>query len=305
MRKEEIEIILAAVGLGGPFPDAARGPEALVNAGMEERFKKLGLKAYRGPLLKIEGKDPTPGHSNCRYLESLLPFLKSLYAATTKALDQQRLPLILGGDHSLSIGSTKAAIDFVRRKCGKDAKIGLLWVDAHPDVNTPLTTQSGNIHGMSVAALLGEGQAELCSIGDANSHLSPDMIAYIGLRDVDPPEKKFIRDRNILAFTMKEVDLLGIGEVCRQALKKMEQADAFVLSFDLDVIDPRFAPAVATPVRGGLSFRESHLVMELVAASQKLCAIEVVEFNPALDQSQSTLTVALDLIESALGKSIL
>lgn len=305
MRSENIEIVAAGVGMGGPSPEAAHGPNMLLKALLIERLEKLGVNVFETHILDVPQPTSEPKDRSCRYVEQLAPYLRRLCETTKDIASRGSLPLVLGGDHSLSIGSVKGIAEQVREESGPEAIVGLLWVDAHADINTPSISPSGNIHGMSVAALLGDGHPDLTSVGSSQPAIRADSVAYIGIRDLDDGEKHYIRDHGIYAATMKDIDRCGMGAICDQALELVNRADAIVLSFDLDVIDPRLAPAVATPVRGGLTFRESHLVMELVAEQKKLRSIEVVEFNPSLDESDTTQEIALDLIESALGKSIL
>lgn len=305
MRSQKIEILAAGTGLGGPTPKSAQGPRTLLKADLSKRLQTLGIQVEQEMLFDAPPPSGHPKDPKCRYVEDLAPFLRKLYDATKSVCSRGNFPLVLGGDHSLAIGTVKGVADQLREEMGKDATLGLLWVDAHPDIHNLSTTISGNIHGMSASVLLGEGHADLVGIGERQPAISKEHLAYVGLRDVDRDEKRIIKEKGIYAASMKEVDQYGLGKVMEEALEVVTQADAFVVSLDLDVIDPQFAPAVATPVRGGFTLRESHLVMELVAEQEKLRSVEIVEFNPSRDEQTATQDIALDLIESSLGKSIL
>lgn len=308
MQSSNYEVLGAAFGLASYDRRTVKAPAALRKAGLIERLERLepiGVKIFDSGDLpeppERPGRDP-----KLRHLDEVLSFagevitkLRAIYAAG-------RRPILLGGDHSISMASISVAAEQLRATFGPKAELGLLWVDAHADINTPETTPTGNIHGMPIAHLLGRGQPDLVNLCGFAPKLYPHNVVYIGLRDVDPGEREAIRELGITAYSMKDVDLLGIGEVCRRAYEQLSRATRFVVSFDLDVCDPWIAPGVGTPVRGGLSFRESHLIMELAAEQQdRLMALEVVEYNPELDINSLTGEIAIGLIESALGKTIL
>lgn len=228
---------------------------------------------------------------------------RALAEKTTTALEHGRIPLILGGDHSLSIGSITAVSNFYRRT-GRE--IGVLWVDTHADINTPETSPSHNIFGMSAAFLLGMIPGAFQSLQRPAPALRPENLVYVGLRDLDPGEKIHIRDRQITAYTTKEVDIYGMADVVRRALRQLKQNTAgYVVTFDLDVCDPALVPGTGTKVRGGLTYREAHLLLELVADEGGLLSFEMVELNPTLDQDFTTAELAVSLCESVAGKQIL
>jgi arginase len=226
-----------------------------------------------------------------------------LYDVASRALNEGAVPVVLGGDHSLAAGSVAATADYIRRTT--NTPLGLIWVDAHGDMNTPQTSPSGNVHGMPLAALLGQEPTELASIGTSPSVL-PQHTALIGIRNLDEKEKGKIRASGVHVFTMKDIDREGIAVVAERALDIASSGTGGIhVSFDLDACDPTFAPGVGTPVKGGLDYREAHMVMELVADSQRLVALDLVEVNPTLDLRNATAEFAAELALSALGKRIL
>jgi len=210
---------------------------------------------------------------------------------------------VLGGDHSLAAGSVAASADWVRRT--QDRPLGLIWIDAHGDMNTPASSTSGNVHGMPLAALLGNEPAELSTIG-SNPSISPDHTVLVGIRNIDEEEKAQIRASGIHTFTMKDIDRSGIAVIAERAIAIATSGTGGVhVSFDLDVCDPVIAPGVGTPVKGGFDYREAHMIMELVADSQQLVALDLVEVNPTLDIRNTTAEFGTELALSALGKNIL
>jgi arginase len=228
---------------------------------------------------------------------------QKLYDTSLKVLETNALPLVLGGDHSLAAGSVAASAEWVRRTASKP--LGLIWVDAHGDMNTPETTTSGNVHGMPLAALLGKEPAELASIGFTPSVL-PQHTVLLGIRNLDDDEKGSIRASGVHVFTMKDIDRDGIASVVERALAlAADGTGGLHVSFDMDVCDPAIAPGVGTPVKGGLDYREAHMVMELVADTRALIALDLVEVNPTLDIRNTTAEFGAELALSALGKRIL
>jgi arginase len=309
MLVRNFDLVGAAFGLATYHRGNAKAPGYLRKAGLLEKLHRIETEDHRifdsGDISEpaITTKQPDP---RLKYLEEVLRFSNDLIPTLRKVYEAGRSPLLIGGDHSISIASIGVAAEALKKRSGASARLGVLWVDAHADINTPETTPSGNIHGMSLAHSLGYGNSQLCQLCGFTPKLLPENLIYIGLRDLDPGEKETIKRLGIKAFTMREVDELGAGEVCRSAFEYMEKnTDGFVLSFDLDVCDPVIAPGVGVPVRGGLSFREAHLVMEMAAQTRNLLSIEVVEYNPDLDINGVTGEMAMGLIESALGKSIL
>jgi arginase len=299
-------VISGSYGLGAGIRNPSRGPQVLRDNGLIERLRALGVEVVDG------GDEPEPASSGpgpdlkLKYIDQLLEFSKRFGKRIDTAWEQGYCPVILGGDHSVSITSFAHSAKAIKAKYGPDAELGLLWVDAHGDLNTPETSPSGNIHGMSVATLLGVGDQRLCAIGGTGPKLKTDNLAFIGPRLLDDGEKEFIKKNQIACFTMKEIDYLGIGEVCRRAFEKVSKnTKGFILSFDLDSCDPSFAPAVGTPVRAGLTFREAHLIMELAADHENFLGVEMIEYAPQRDIQGMTSELAIALLESALGKRIL
>jgi len=275
------------------------GPSAIRYARLQEELEQIGL------VVSDAGNVPTPlaecspaGSVRVRYADAIARVAAEVDREVSGLLEAECLPVILGGDHSLSLGTVAA----VARRY---PEVGILWMDAHADFNTPQTTPSGNVHGMVLACLAGCGDERLVWVGGFAPKVRPERIALVALRAVDPPEAALLREFGVTAFTMAEVDERGIAAVMREAIRIAASGGALHLSLDLDAVDPMYAPGVATPVAGGLSYREAHLAMELVAASKALVSMEVVEVNPILDDHNRTGRLATELIASALGKRIL
>ena len=222
--------------------------------------------------------------------------MSELYLRCQQAYDQQRIPITLGGDHSVAIGSVSASV--------AQGRAGVLWVDAHGDFNTPSTSPSGNVHGMPLAVLLGQGDQRLTAVGGGASHLRGEDVVLLGIRALDPLEKAALKQARVRVFSMREIDERGMHQVGRDALAALSHCDSLHVSLDVDALDPVAAPGVATPVRGGLSYREAQLLMELVADTKKLAALDIVEVNPMLDVRNQTAKTAVELALSALGQSI-
>jgi arginase len=280
------------------------GPSALRIAGLSARITDLAR------IVVDQGDVPAPipetrhtSDERKKYIHEIARVCETLYTTVTDSLDSGALPVILGGDHSLAAGSVAASADWVTRTFSK--RMGLLWVDAHGDMNTPETTTSGNVHGMPLAALLGQEPAELAAIGSTPSVL-PEHTVLLGIRNLDEREKDRIRASGVHVFTMKDIDRDGIAVIAERALALASAGTGGIhVSFDMDACDPTVAPGVGTPVRGGLDYREAHMVMELVADSQQLVALDLVEVNPTLDLRNATAEFGAELALSALGKRIL
>jgi arginase len=238
-----------------------------------------------------------------KYIREIARVCTKLYQQVYQSLTDGALPIVLGGDHSLAAGSVGAAADFAAADGGE---IGLLWIDAHGDMNTPATTSSGNVHGMPLAALLGSEPAELSKIGQRSPKVRADRTVLIGVRNLDDQEKESIREAKIHVFTMKDIDRHGIAVVMKRALALAgKDTKGIHVSFDLDVCDPAIAPGVGTPVKGGLDYREAHMVMEMVADSGRLAGLDLVEINPILDTQNQTAILGTELALSALGMRII
>jgi arginase len=307
MDDRPFELLGAAFGAGGVSDFAARGPETLRAKGVYERIKMLGVEVHRGgdvaPDADVSATKAIEGLKNYSEVKA---FCDIFSERVMKCYREERRPIILGGDHSVSIASVSAASAYVRETGGEEANIGLLWIDAHADLNTRDTTPSGHIHGMAVATLIGLATTGMVDLFGFAPKVRPENIALVGLRDVDPGERDFLRHNNIAAYSMKEIDMRGVGAITQEALDIVtDGTSGFAVSFDLDVCDPNFAPAVDTPVRGGLTLREAHLVMELVAERDNLLLLELMELNPHRDDQGETCELGISMLESALGKTIL
>ncbi len=300
-----VEIIGAPLDLGAGRRGTDMGPSAMRIARLGDRIATLGCQVTdRGDVAIAPPEMQSPSDARKKYIAPIARVCRQLYRAASAAHRAGALPIIVGGDHSVAAGSVGATVAAARRE---RERIGLVWVDAHADMNTPDTTTSGNVHGMPLAALLGPEPKELAAIGRrGRSQLYPDNVVLIGIRSLDPQERARVRESGATVFTMKEVDRLGMAAVATQALALAGEGTAGVhVSFDLDVCDPSIAPGVGTPVRGGLSYREAHLLMETVADSGRLRALDLVEINPTLDNRNETAELAVELALSALGRRIL
>jgi arginase len=299
-----VHIIGVPLDLGGARRGVDMGPSALRIAGLGEAIARLGRQVIdKGnlPAPIAETEDALDRHK--KYIEPIAAVCHALYTSCLASLEAGALPVVLGGDHSLAAGSVAASAEWIRRL--NDKPLGLIWVDAHGDMNTPQTTSSGNVHGMPLAALLGQEPRELATIGRTPS-IRPEHTVLVGIRNLDEDEKGQIRASGVHVFTMKDIDRQGIATIAERAIEIASAGTGGIhVSFDLDVCDPSVAPGVGTPVRGGLDYRESHVIMELVADSNQLIALDLVEVNPTLDNRNTTAEFAAELAQSALGKRIL
>jgi arginase len=299
-----VHLIGAPLDLGGGRRGVDMGPSALRIAGIGEQIAALGRDTIdQGNVAAPIRELAREGDARKKYIDEIAAVCRRVHAITRASLDAGALPVVIGGDHSVAAGSVAASADAVRAWTGKP--LGMIWVDAHGDMNTPDTSQSGNVHGMPLAALLGQAPEELSSIGTSPS-LRPEHTVLVGIRNLDDREKDQIRAAGVHVFTMKDVDRDGIARVAERALALASAGTGGLhVSFDLDVCDPSVAPGVGTPVRGGLDYREAHMLMELVADSQRLVALDLVEVNPTLDVRNTTAEFAVELALSALGKRII
>jgi len=299
-----VHIIGVPLDLGGGRRGVDMGPSALRIAGLSEQIARLGYNVIdKGDLVTPIPETKKPENAKKRYAKEIGKVCQKLYDVALKSLDEGALPLVLGGDHSLAAGSVAASATFVRKMQQKP--IGVIWVDAHGDMNTPDSTESGNVHGMPLAALLGHEPIELSAIGGSPSVL-PQHTVLVGIRNLDDREKERIRAAGVHVFTMKDIDRDGIAKVAERALAlASEDTGGIHVSFDLDVCDPAIAPGVGTPVKGGFDYREAHMMMEMLADSRRLVALDLVEVNPTLDIRNATAEFATELALSALGKNIL
>lgn len=297
----KVAVIGVPLDLGTDRRGTDMGPSAIRYARLQKVLIETGHEVVdRGNVSVPVAEARQAGRQNAKFIDEVVQVVSDVADEVEAACRSGELPLILGGDHSLSIGS----IAGMARCIGN---FGVLWIDAHGDFNTPETSPSGNIHGMPLAASAGLGAEALTSLDGRVPKVPPDRIVMVGVRELDPGEKQLIREHGIRVFTMKEVDELGIARVMREALELVSAGGLrpFHVSFDMDVIDPMFAAGVGTPVPGGLTYREAHLGMELVAEAGGLCSLELVEVNPILDTGNRTARLGVELVASALGKRIL
>jgi len=298
-----VHLIGVPIDLGAGRRGVDMGPSAFRIAGIRDQIANLGWSTIdKGNLATPIPETQVPADTSKKYVHDIAKVCQELYDYAMKSLEEGALPLVLGGDHSLAAGSVAASADWIRRTTSKP--LGLVWIDAHGDMNTPATTESGDVHGMPLAALLGQEPLELASIGSTPSVL-PQHTVLVGIRNLDQREKEAIRASGVHVFTMKDIDRDGIATVAERALALAARDTGGIhVSFDMDVCDPSIAPGVGTPVKGGFDYREAHLIMELVADSGQLVALDLVEANPTLDIRNTTAELGTELALSALGKKI-
>ena len=299
-----VSIIGAPCGYGASVAGVDLGPAAMRVAGLRQRVAGLGYEVRDMGDLRIESpSEPPPQGEKLRYLREITAACERLASDVKTALGGGELPIVLGGDHSIAIGSVSGVTSFY---ASRGETVGLIWFDAHADMNTPETSPSGNIHGMPLAVLLGQGAPELTGIEGFSPKLDPRLCAHIGARDVDPGERELIRQLGIRFFTMREIDERGMSACVDEAIHIAAKATAgYHVTLDVDALDPGDAPGSGTVVRGGLTYREAHLAMEKIAEAGGALALEVVEINTALDINNRTAELGVELILSALGKTIL
>ena len=308
---KKVALIGAPLGFGAGTVGSELGVEAMRLAPLRGRrlidvVRGLGYEAVdKGNVEILKPRDLARPGENPRYLPEMLASSRNIAAVVSAALDEGFLPVILGGDHSIAIGSVTGIAEHFRR-IGES--FGLIWFDAHADINTPETSQSGNVHGMPLAAILGHGSEKLVELGGFSPKLDSRYFAHVGARDLDEGEKLAVHSMGLRDhfFTMSDIDKRGMLECVRDAISIASQAPGgYAVTFDVDMIDPRFAPGSGTLVRGGATYREAHLALELIAEQGGMRSFEIVEVNPMLDQSNITVELACELILSALGKTIL
>ena len=302
--KGTVLVIGVPMDLGAGRRGVDMGPSAIRIGGLHEKLAQMGAAAEDAGNIEVKIPEEAPrGEKKQMYLEEIAQVCKRLSKRVAQTLEEAKFPLILGGDHSLAAGSVAGTSHFYRKQ---KRKIGLIWIDAHTDMNTSETSSSGNVHGMPLAAILGVGPRELSEIEGYVPKVDVANTVVIGVRSVDVRERGNIKEAGLRVVTMKELDVRGLPAVMEEALEIASEGTAgFHCSFDLDVVDPQVAPGVGTPVRGGINYRESHLAMEMVADSDKLLSLDCVEVNPVLDSENNTGLLAVGLICSALGKKIL
>jgi arginase len=299
-----IHVLGVPMDLGSGRRGVDMGPSAIRIAGIAERLKDLGNKVLDEGDIDIRNvEELRVGDLKARYLKEITRASRILCQRVEKIVEKGGFPLVLGGDHSIAVGTVSGVGSYCRRK---RKKMGILWIDAHGDINTPATSPTGNIHGMPLAAVLGLGPEELATIGGDFRKVSPDNIALVGIRSLDEGEKKHLRKLGVHVYTMSDIDRQGIHRVMKKALRNVtENTDYLHVSFDLDAVDPTVAPGVGTPVKGGLDYREAHLIMEFIADAGLMSSLEIVEVNPILDEHNTSAEFAVELVQSAFGKKIL
>lgn len=304
MRQSHIAIIGAPLDLGQGRRGVDMGPSAVRVANLNRRLAALNYEVEDLGNVRIEQPETLPeGAKHARYLPEIMATCLRLAAMVENELDRDRAPLVLGGDHSVAIGTVTGVASHFRKQ---DKRIGLIWVDAHADMNTPETSPSGNIHGMPLACCVGMGPPELTQLLGFSPKVDPHQVAIVGLRDVDLLERGHVRNSGVRAFTMRDIDETGLRAVMEQAIGiASEGTTGFHLSLDMDWVDPQDAPGVGTPVRGGATYREGHLAMEMICDSGGMLSMEVVEVNPVIDEVNRTADLAVELVMSAMGKKIL
>jgi len=303
-KKRNIEIIGIPVDLGQDRRGVDMGPSAIRIADLEERLEALGHKVLDyGDVDVVIPETQKVGQGKLKYKVPILAACDELRKQVERSMGEGRMPLVLGGDHSIAIGSVAGTSNHFARS---GESIGLIWFDAHGDANTPETTPSGNIHGMSLAVAMGMGDTDLVNLGGRSPKVLPRNTVLIGIRDLDPGERETLKKLGVNVYTMRDLDERGMRDVLDEAIGIAADNTAGIhLSFDLDVVDPEDAPGTGTPVWGGITYREAHLAMEMLADRAQIVALDLVEVNPVLDNQNMTGILAAELAQSLLGKRIL
>jgi arginase len=304
MRNRDIAILGAPLDLGAGRRGVDMGPSALRLAGIGPRVAALGYSVEDLGNVFVDQPESTPsGPSRAKYLSQITTACSALADMIDRTVREDRFPLVLGGDHSVAVGTIAGVSNAYRQQ---QERIGVIWIDAHADMNTPDTSPSGNVHGMPLACCIGKGPEELVNILGYSPKVDPANVVLVGIRDIDAIERQCVRESGVTPFTMRDVDERGLREVMEKALSIAGAGTAGIhLSLDMDVVDPDEAPGVGTPVRGGITYREAHLAMEIICDSRRLISMEIVEVNPVLDEANRTADLGVELVLSALGKRIL
>ncbi|MCG2784039.1 MAG: arginase [Anaerolineae bacterium] len=293
----KIDIIGVPVDLGAGRRGVDMGPSAIRYAHLQQELEKLGYEVHdKGNVEVPIAETCNVNEPKLRYIDCIVPMARRTAGAVATSIQAGRFPVVLGGDHSIALGSIRGA--------ARQRKIGVLWVDAHADFNTPETTPSGNIHGMPLAALCGYGDRRLVQLWEETVPvIDPRRVAIIGARDLDSGEKPLLREAGVLVMGMEQIDRMGMFEAVSKAIARISQdVDGIYLSFDMDSLEPRHAPGVGTPVTGGLTYREAHLACEMAYETGKLLGIDMVESNPILDTGNQTARLSVELVTSAVGR---
>jgi arginase len=273
-------------------------------AGLQARLKQLGRHVEDIGNVSVPQPEEQPyGEKRARYLDEIASACKGLADAVKKSLDEDFTPLVLGGDHSVAVGTTAGTAAHFHKK---SKRIGVIWLDAHGDMNTPDSSPSGNVHGMPLASIMGYGPPELTDLAGIKPMVEPRNVALVGIRELDAKERRLVKESGVHIFTMRDIDERGMREVMADALRFAGDDTAGIsVSLDMDFVDPGDAPGVGTPVRGGVTYREAHLALEMIADSKLLASFELVEINPVIDVHNTTAALGVELVLSGLGKKIL
>jgi arginase len=300
----KIRVIGVPLDLGQSRRGVDMGPSAVRVAGLEVRLEELGHQVEEGGNVPVPiPEQKKEGDVHAKYLKEITATCSKLADLVLKTLEAGKVPLCLGGDHSMAAGTVSGVAEFYRRQ---QQRIGLIWIDAHTDINTPETSPSGNVHGMPLAALMGLWQSDLGNIYGFSPKVNPENCVLVGVRDIDAVEKENVRRAGIGVFTMRDIDERGMRTVMEEALRLAGRGTAgYHISLDMDWVDPEDAPGVGTPVRGGATYREAHLAMEIIADHSRMLSMEIVEVNPVIDEHNRTANLAVELALSAFGKKIL
>jgi arginase len=301
---KKIRVIGVPLDLGQSRRGVDMGPSAVRVAGLEAKLEALGHEVEDAGNVGVAiAEQEHAGAANAKYLKEITDTCTALADLVDKTLTDGRIPVVLGGDHSVAVGTISGVAQHFRRK---NQRVGLIWIDAHSDINTPDTSPSGNVHGMPLGAIMGLGPAELANIYDFSPKVDPDNCVLVGIRDVDIHEKENIRRAGVEVFTMRDIDERGMRTVMEEALRIAGRGTAgYHVSLDMDWVDPEDAPGVGTPVWGGATYREAHLAMEIIADHGRMLSFEIVEVNPVIDDHNQTAELAVELAISAFGKKIL
>jgi arginase len=301
---QKVRIIGVPMDLGQSRRGVDMGPSALRVAGLQARLKQLGHQVEDiGNIPVKQAEEMSYGEKRAKYMAEIAETCKDLADIVQKSLEENFVPLVLGGDHSLAAGAVSGVSAHFRKE---KKQIGYIWLDAHGDMNTPESSPSGNVHGMPLAAVMGYGAPELVDLLGFKPKVEPQNIVLVGVRDLDVQERRLVKKSGVRVFTMRDIDERGMREVMADALKyATDDTHGISISLDMDFVDPSDAPGVGTPVRGGVTYREAHLVMEMIADSDAMAAMEIVEINPVIDEHNRTALLGVELILSALGQKIL
>lgn len=297
MENKVIRIVGVPMDLGQNRRGVDMGPSAIRYAGLQARLARLGYTIFDEGNVSVPNPEEEAAEGQSRRIKSVATACRNIYTLACDWITRDETAVFLGGDHSISIGTVAAS--------AQAGSTGLIWVDAHADFNTPETSPTGNIHGMPVAVLVGDGEDELVNVGFPGPKVQPANIVQIGVRDLDPGERRRLAQSEVNVFTMRHVDELGMAAVARQALDRLHGLERIHVSLDMDGLDPSEAPGVGTPKPGGLTYREAHLLMEILGDSGRVHSLDVVEINPILDLGNQTAELAIELVASLLGQRIM